>query len=151
MPWSKEHHPFTCALQFDHRLYWDERYKTEGASFEWYRTWDSLRPVLAATLAKATRILQVGVGTSTLQEDMVQEGYESIMNVDYSHVCIAIMQERQASRSALQPLTHVAFMWRHLQIMWHFHVKARQSTAGKAVSQASDTGCHVQATTRTGL
>lgn len=36
---------------------------------------------------------QVGVGTSTLQLDMVLDGYQSITNVDYSSVVIAQMRE----------------------------------------------------------
>ena len=35
----------------------------------------------------------MGVGTSTLQLDMVQDGYQSITNVDYSSVAIARMRE----------------------------------------------------------
>lgn len=88
------------VLQFDHRLYWDERYKTETAAFEWYRSYDSLKDVLATTIPKAASILQVGVGTSTLQETMAEDGYTSIVNVDYSPVCIAIMQHRQKTRRA---------------------------------------------------
>ena len=36
---------------------------------------------------------QVGVGTSTLQLDMVLDGYQSVTNVDYSSVVIAKMRE----------------------------------------------------------
>lgn len=35
----------------------------------------------------------MGVGTSTLQLDMVLDGYQSITNVDYSSVAIARMRE----------------------------------------------------------
>lgn len=36
---------------------------------------------------------QVGVGTSRLQEDMVKDGYLSILSMDYSKVAIEHMRE----------------------------------------------------------
>lgn len=38
--------------------------------------------------------MQVGVGTSTLQLDMVMDGYQSITNVDYSAVAIERMRDQ---------------------------------------------------------
>ena len=47
----------------------------------------------AAGRHRARLLRQVGVGTSTLQLDMVLDGYQSITNVDYSAVVIAKMRE----------------------------------------------------------
>lgn len=44
---------------------------------------------------------QVGVGTSRLQEDMVKDGYMSIMSVDYSRVAIDRMREVHKGYSEL--------------------------------------------------
>lgn len=46
------HHPLApsgehaLALQFSERIYWDKRYQQDPTTFEWYRSYDSLKPVL---------------------------------------------------------------------------------------------------------
>jgi hypothetical protein len=48
---------------------------------------------------------KVGVGTSTIQHDMVTEGgYMRIVNVDYSNVCIKRMAEMHANVPQLEYL-----------------------------------------------
>jgi ubiquinone/menaquinone biosynthesis C-methylase UbiE len=44
-------------------------------------------------LPKTGNILQVGVGTSAIQSDMVTDGYQHIINTDYSPVAIQRLQE----------------------------------------------------------
>jgi EEF1A lysine methyltransferase 4 len=41
---------------------------------------------------KAARILNVGAGNSRLSEEMLEEGYNSITNIDISNVCVKAMK-----------------------------------------------------------
>jgi EEF1A lysine methyltransferase 4 len=94
--------------------YWDQRYTKEPLAFEWcvpptgthpwgthtppntqrpprYQNYHGLKSVLNKHLPKEGRILQVGVGTSRIQEDMARDGYLDITNIDYSEVAVAHM------------------------------------------------------------
>ena len=71
--------------------YWDDLYKLQhGSPFEWYTMpYSALQPLMLKYLPCCGSILHVGVGTSTLQNDMADDGYVDIINVDYSPVVIA--------------------------------------------------------------
>mmetsp|Transcript_16461 Transcript_16461/g.49015 ORF Transcript_16461/g.49015 Transcript_16461/m.49015 type:complete len:202 (-) Transcript_16461:289-894(-) len=81
-------------LDYSSAEYWEERYLREPGTFDWYQGWHGLRRLLEAHVPKDAHILQVGVGTSKLQEDMVTlGGYESVTNIDVSTVAIEHMRE----------------------------------------------------------
>ena len=86
-------------LQFDHKEYWQARYAVSAEPFEWYQDYVALAPVLQQHVSKADRVLHVGVGTSTVQESMAEDGYQHIVNVDYSGECIDLMQRHWDARS----------------------------------------------------
>ncbi|KAF6262157.1 S-adenosyl-L-methionine-dependent methyltransferase [Scenedesmus sp. NREL 46B-D3] len=75
------------------RHYWDTRYQQERTTFEWYRSYTSLQPVLTKHLPKEGHLLQLGVGTSRLQVDMADDGYNKITSIDYSPVAIQRLQQ----------------------------------------------------------
>ena len=87
------------TVQFDHREFWAAWYKENTKPREWYiQKYAALRPVLRQHCRHSDRVLHVGVGTSTLQEDMAADGYQHIVNVDYSAECIALMEQRWEDR-----------------------------------------------------
>lgn len=43
---------------------------------------------------KTSRILNVGSGNSRLSEEMFEEGYANITNIDISNVCIKAMKDK---------------------------------------------------------
>ncbi|GMH42413.1 hypothetical protein BSKO_10332 [Bryopsis sp. KO-2023] len=73
--------------------YWDDRYTQEPTSFEWYQGYWGLKPILEKHVPKDASILQIGVGTSRIQEDMVKDGYKRVVNIDYSSVVIDHMKK----------------------------------------------------------
>ena len=82
--------------------YWDKRYaKNAGTMFDWLEDYESLKPLLKQFLPdKALRIIILGCGNAPLSEDMYDDGYHNILNVDISSVVIKQMIERN---SALRP------------------------------------------------
>jgi len=77
--------------------YWNQRYLEEGhnESFDWFKSYSDLAELLHALIPnKSSRILMLGCGNSTLSEDMWDDGYRNITNVDYSAVLIEQMQKR---------------------------------------------------------
>ncbi|KAJ2782698.1 hypothetical protein H4R18_002124 [Coemansia javaensis] len=82
--------------EYESREYWDRRYAQEpDSAFDWFKTYADLKPLLAERIgSKDARILMLGCGNSTLSSDMYQDGYEDIVNVDYSAVVIEQMRRR---------------------------------------------------------
>lgn len=81
---------------YKEKAYWDERFAKE-VEYDWLGRYADIRDLLlAAGVAKEDRILLVGCGNSTLSADLYDDGFERLVNVDYSAVVIAAMRERHA-------------------------------------------------------
>ncbi|KAJ1884899.1 hypothetical protein GGI01_002831 [Coemansia sp. RSA 376] len=83
--------------------YWQQRYmQEEAATFDWFKTYRDLEPLLSKHIgSKDVRILMLGCGNSTLSSDMYDDGYQSIINVDYSDVVIEQMRQRTQHQSGM--------------------------------------------------
>ncbi|KAJ7625681.1 S-adenosyl-L-methionine-dependent methyltransferase [Roridomyces roridus] len=88
--------------EYGEKAYWDERYSQEpadDASFDWFKTYDDIAPLLRELIPrKDARILMLGCGNSTLSQDMYDDGYENIVNTDYSSVVIEQMSRRHTEK-----------------------------------------------------
>lgn len=76
--------------------YWDLRYKEDPEPFEWLRSYSDLKDFICCD--KSADILHVGCGNSCLTEEMYDEGYRNIINIDNSPVVITQMIERNMDR-----------------------------------------------------
>lgn len=86
-----------------HPLPQEDRYTREPNSFDWYLGYRGLAQLLHEHIPLGAAILQVGVGSSRLQEEMVVHGkYEDITNVDYSTVAISHLKELHKSIEQLK-------------------------------------------------
>ncbi|CAI7896406.1 unnamed protein product [Closterium sp. NIES-53] len=79
--------------------YWDARYEKEGPekTFDWYQQYTALAPIFDIYMDKASKVLMVGCGNAVLSEDMVQNGYQDIWNVDISSVVVDYMKKRNST------------------------------------------------------
>jgi 2-polyprenyl-3-methyl-5-hydroxy-6-metoxy-1,4-benzoquinol methylase len=87
--------------------YWDERYTQQKATtFDWLESWDDIKGIAekhaingiynedgsissdADNSKTALKVLNLGCGNSIMCEDMYDEGYQQIWNMDISTVCI---------------------------------------------------------------
>lgn len=87
---------------YGNRLYWEERYAADPAqAFDWYFTWDTLRPILEQRklLAKEDdfEVLVAGCGNSTLPARISAEGYVNLSCVDISTVLIGQLKARYST------------------------------------------------------
>jgi SAM-dependent methyltransferase len=79
--------------------WWDRSYaRSEGTTFDWLQTWESLRESLTQVIDREARILMLGCGNSLLSEQMYEAGFCSICNIDISPTVIGSMQERNSHR-----------------------------------------------------
>ncbi|KAJ1724770.1 hypothetical protein LPJ53_000977 [Coemansia erecta] len=85
-------------VEYGSREYWQQRYMQESnETFDWFKTYKDLAALLSRHIgSKDARILMLGCGNSTLSGDMYDDGYENIVNVDYSDVVIDQMRQRTA-------------------------------------------------------
>ena len=83
------------------KSYWEERYKsTDNSTFDWLENYSSLKNIIASlNIPKQTgSILNLGCGNSEISENMYDDGYHHIKNIDISHNVINLMKERSKNR-----------------------------------------------------
>ncbi|WVQ69170.1 uncharacterized protein L199_007386 [Kwoniella botswanensis] len=92
--------------------YWEQRYANEadGRTFDWFLSPTYLLPLFEELTSiststnnvkgkgkgKDTRILTLGCGNSALGEVLYDNGWESIVNIDYSKIVIDQMKDRHS-------------------------------------------------------
>ncbi|KAF0907339.1 hypothetical protein E2562_015839 [Oryza meyeriana var. granulata] len=93
----------TTGLDLLSYSYWDARYVEEGgAPYDWYQRYAALRPFVRRFAPPDYRILMIGCGSALMSEDMVDDGYMEIINIDISSVVIEIMRKKHFNIPQLQ-------------------------------------------------
>lgn len=91
--------------------FWDERYTKDREPFDWYQRFNGIQETMNKFIpSKNSKILNAGCGNSSknlnkgigLSEDMMEDGYTSIDNIDYSKVVIETMIEKCKEKSGLK-------------------------------------------------
>ena len=99
----------TTASVYGTKQYWDARYGAPNAvvgenlkkgetNNEWYVGWRVLRRYALEYAARSHRVLLLGIGTSTLGEEMASDGFSRVTAVDYSEPAIRLMRRAQQNR-----------------------------------------------------
>lgn len=81
--------------------YWEQRYKdSEYTTFDWLENYPTLKEIiLSLNIPKETgKILNLGCGNSEFSENMYDDGYHNIKNIDISQNVIKLMAERSKDR-----------------------------------------------------
>jgi len=87
--------------QYGKSDYWNERYASETEPFDWYQRYGGLKHILAKHVKHADRILMVGAGNSRLSEEMYNDGYKTITNIDISNVVVDAMSQKYANLAGM--------------------------------------------------
>uniref|UniRef100_A0A7S2V7W5 Methyltransferase type 11 domain-containing protein n=1 Tax=Fibrocapsa japonica TaxID=94617 RepID=A0A7S2V7W5_9STRA len=87
--------------QYGKTSYWDERYTKDPEPFDWYQRYSGVKDLIAQYIHKEDNILMAGAGNSRLSEEMFDDGYTTITNIDISRVVIEQMIERCRDKAAL--------------------------------------------------
>ncbi len=81
----------------DYKQHWDEAFeKTETEQLGWYETTPqkTLELIHETGIQKDARILNVGVGTTTLVDSLLEEGYSNIIASDLSSSALEQLKNR---------------------------------------------------------
>ena len=81
--------------------YWDERYTKDPEAFDWYQRYSGIKEILGNSFEEKDTIINIGCGNSRLSEDMVEDGYKSITNIDISKVVIDQMLSKLGDKAGL--------------------------------------------------
>eukprot|EP00741_Cyanophora_paradoxa_P001832 tig00000507_g1775.t1 len=96
--------------EYARKEYWEARYQKQmigedaGAQlYEWFGSlkFDDFREIVEKHLrpyGAAARILHLGCGNSALGDQLYEAGYKSVVNLDFSEVCIERMARLYAHR-----------------------------------------------------
>ncbi len=73
--------------------FWEDRYVENGGFFDWYAEFPELKVSFDEYgIEKEDKILMVGCGNSKLSDQMYQNGYQNIVNIDISPTVIEQMK-----------------------------------------------------------
>mmetsp|Transcript_51133 Transcript_51133/g.147552 ORF Transcript_51133/g.147552 Transcript_51133/m.147552 type:complete len:247 (+) Transcript_51133:54-794(+) len=83
--------------------YWDERYKKSPEPYDWLEEYSNMAWIEREMQGnRSARILHAGCGNSLMPEEMYDQGYRNIVNIDTSAVVIAQMESRNQLRPGMQ-------------------------------------------------
>jgi len=80
--------------QYGKPEYWDERYSRDLEPFDWYQRFSGVKDIVTQYIQPDSKVLNVGAGNSRMSEEMFDEGYQNISNIDISQVVIKAMNEK---------------------------------------------------------
>ena len=80
--------------------YWEARYKDINSTFDWLEDYKTLKDIIDnLSIPKETgKIINLGCGNSEFSENMYDDGYHNIYNIDISKNVINIMKKRNEKR-----------------------------------------------------
>ena len=79
--------------QYGKPEYWEDRYQKDKEPFDWYQRYSGVKDMITQYIKPEFTILMLGCGNSKMSEDMFEDGYQNITNVDISFTVIKQMQE----------------------------------------------------------
>eukprot|EP01066_Platyproteum_vivax_P009800 Platyproteum_vivax@DN433_c0_g1_i1.p1 len=89
--------------QYGNPEYWNERYTKDPEHFDWYQRYAGIKSQVNEYVPnKVEKVLMIGAGNSRLSEEMVEDGYEKIINVDISKVVTDAMKEKYSEKAELE-------------------------------------------------
>ncbi|RZC89193.1 hypothetical protein C5167_030882 [Papaver somniferum] len=92
----------TTTQAYGEPSYWDNRYTQDPGPFDWYQKYPALSPLLHLYVPLHNRVLVIGCGNAAISEDMANDGFEDIVNIDISSVVIEAMQPKYQDIPALK-------------------------------------------------
>ncbi|EQC31325.1 hypothetical protein SDRG_10927 [Saprolegnia diclina VS20] len=88
--------------QYGKASYWDERYTKDAEQFDWYQRYAGLKDLVLQYLKKTDNVLMSGAGNSRLTEEMMNDGFQTIMNIDVSQVVVDQMAKKYEGHEGMQ-------------------------------------------------
>jgi hypothetical protein len=89
--------------EFRSKDYWDRFFLERGGEkFEWYGTYNEIEANVKRSMKYTDKLLIVGCGNSEISADLYDNGYKSIVNLDFSPLVIQEMINKNTKRSSMK-------------------------------------------------
>ena len=89
-------------MQYWSPNFWNAKYQSNCSHFEWLAYWPDFRDLVTQYLKKSAVALDVGCGTSHLGRDLVDEGFQKVVCLDFSEVVINKLKEKRKGEHNLE-------------------------------------------------
>lgn len=89
--------------------YWEERYTKHPEPFDWYQTFSGIKDIITQYVSKSDKIINIGAGNSRLSEEMYEEGYQNIANIDISGICVRYMEDKLKTKCPNMTCKHYVY------------------------------------------
>ena len=66
--------------------------------FDWYQVYSGFKDIISSSLSKTDKIINIGCGNSLLSEELYEDGYEDITNIDFSSKVINQIEEKNKAK-----------------------------------------------------
>ena len=73
--------------------FWMKEYKDDASQYDWYVQYDVIAPFVKGFVKNEDQILQIGAGNSTLAENLYNDNYKHITNIDISADVVSEMSK----------------------------------------------------------
>ncbi|KAG6617277.1 putative methyltransferase [Phytophthora cinnamomi] len=94
---SSDHRPVCAVFQVNFRSAASSSLQ-DSEQFDWYQRYGGLKELLNQYVKKTDAVLMAGAGNSRLSEEMVNDGYQKLMNVDVSEIVVKQMAAKYEDR-----------------------------------------------------
>ena len=95
--------------EFKKQEYWESRFEKEE-SYDWLANFSSVKKYILPQLQRTDKILIVGCGNSSFSSELFLEGFENIINIDYSATVINAM-------SSIHSDSKPSMLWVHMDML----------------------------------
>eukprot|EP00668_Euglena_longa_P030234 GGOE01037669.1.p1 GENE.GGOE01037669.1~~GGOE01037669.1.p1 ORF type:complete len:257 (+),score=36.92 GGOE01037669.1:106-876(+) len=140
--------------EYGNAEYWNARYTADDNLYDWYASYEQLEKILRPLAGAGSRILILGCGNSSLGAQLYNAGYENVVNVDVSEVCIAKMRAQCSSMPRMQwvvgDCTQLNFPSESFDVVFDKGTLDALLCGPQALQNAYRMNCAVQRVLRTG-
>jgi ubiquinone/menaquinone biosynthesis C-methylase UbiE len=89
-------------LNYSKKEFWNNRFSSTEGNFDWYADWTQLKPHFTPLLTNESLILNVGCGNSKMSNQMYQDNFKSITNIDISNIVISKMKQQYPDQTFIE-------------------------------------------------
>ena len=81
--------------------YWEKRYAKMKEPFDWLEDYQGIKDVIEGLVDRNAKILMLGCGNANISQDMYDDGFTNIHNIDISEVVIEQMAIKNLDRPGM--------------------------------------------------
>ena len=90
------------APAYNEKNFWNNRYEKETDPFEWYQPWGKFKASISQYVTGNGQALVLGCGNSQMSSDLLSDGFEKVVSIDFSDVVISQMKKKYQNETKLE-------------------------------------------------